>query len=121
MLIKKIFKFSLCNFLALCFLTFCPGLYASERNVGLISTSDFVTFNQADKAADSSEEIVDRTEIKKLLLKNGIDEKEIDLRLASMSDRDIKALNQQIDQAQAGGLLVAILVVILIIYFAQRI
>jgi|SRR5690606_910508 len=118
---NKIFKFSLCHFLVLCFLTFCPGLYAGEKDIGLISTSEFVTVHQGDLGEKSSEKVVDRTEIKKLLLKNGLSEKEIDTRLASMSDREVQTLNQQIDKAQAGGLLVAILVVILIIYFAQRI
>ncbi|MBD64832.1 MAG: hypothetical protein CME62_06475 [Halobacteriovoraceae bacterium] len=90
-------------------------------NAQMVSTMDAV--NSFDRAAVETKikTLASSDEVKAKLSEFGLTENEIDLRLASLSDAELAEFDQNIQQAQAGGILVAILVVILIIYFAQRI
>jgi hypothetical protein len=70
-------------------------------------------------------EFLGRADVQNELVKRGVSPEEAAQRLASLSEQELKQLSQQMDQARAGGdvfgILVVVLLVILIIYFAKRI
>lgn len=74
---------------------------------------------------DAEQEIKDyvaKTEVQAELLKHGISADEINLRLATLSEQEIRQLSGQVYEARAGGdILVAILLVVLIIFLVKRI
>ncbi|OYZ23080.1 MAG: hypothetical protein B7Y39_06215 [Bdellovibrio sp. 28-41-41] len=61
-------------------------------------------------------------DVKAQLQAKGVSAEEMTSRLASLSDQEMNSMSTQIQQARAGGdLLIAILVIVLIIYFIKRI
>lgn len=68
---------------------------------------------------------LDRTESEEKLIELGINAKEAKIRVASLSDEELGRLSREIDKSAAGGQVIGILtialLVILIIYFAKRI
>ena len=87
----------------------------------LISTKEYVDYVDASEAKRNFEKIISSEVVKSHLSDLGLSLGEIESRLASLSDKEIQELHMNAQQAQAGGLLVEVLLVILIIYFAQRI
>lgn len=62
------------------------------------------------------------SDVQKQLIKQGVAPDEILGRLATLSEHELQQLSGQIKEARAGGdILLAILVVVLIIYFIKRI
>lgn len=88
---------------------------------GIIGTMEMLEEMDREQAQKEIHEVLDKKELKELLLKNGLDQKEVSARVASLSDSELLSLQTEIKEAKAGGILTTILVVILIIYFAQRI
>lgn len=78
--------------------------------------------NTMDREANENDvkELLSNTEIRSALIDRGHSPEEIEVKLATLSDVELNQLNTQLKQAQAGGILVTILVVLLIIYVAQR-
>ncbi len=65
---------------------------------------------------------LEKTAVQNELLKNGISSDEAIARLSILSEQEIRQLSGQVNEARAGGdILIAILLVVLIIYFAKRI
>ncbi len=63
-----------------------------------------------------------RADVQAELVKHGVSADEAAARLASLSESEVKQLAHQAKTAQAGGdILVAVLLVVLIIFFAKRI
>ncbi len=93
----------------------------NQKNKGFVSTLDIVNDFDMEKTKTEIKDLTQKEEVKEKLLALGVTESNIDTRLANMSGAELQTLNSQIHQAQAGGLLVEILLVILIIYFAQRV
>lgn len=92
---------------------------------GLISTQEAVTdFNRA-MGEQNLKDFMKRSDVKDKLVAMGLDPAEADRRIASLSDKEVKRLNNDIEKAQAAGsvtgILVVVLLVILIIYYARRI
>lgn len=78
-----------------------------------------ITRAQAEKNVRDYLEI---TAIKNELLKNGISSDEAVTRLSTLSEQEIRQLSGQVSEARAGGdILVAVLLVVLILYFVKRI
>jgi hypothetical protein len=75
--------------------------------------------------AEAEKNVLDylqRNEVQSELVKHGVAPDEAAARLASLSDAEVNQLAMQAKKAQAGGdILVAVLLVVLIIYFAKRI
>lgn len=113
-------KSILCSMLVF---TFMFNSVSVQANVGnsMFSTIDVVnTIERAEVVANLKNDL-NSDEIKELLAMNGYSEKHLNSQLASLSDAELMSLQSNIQQAKAGGILVAILLVILIVYFAQRI
>jgi hypothetical protein len=68
---------------------------------------------------------MDREDVKAQMIKLGVAPEEAKMRLAGMSDAELRKVAGEIDNSTAGGdiggILVLVLVIILIIYFAKRI
>lgn len=63
-----------------------------------------------------------KSEVQSELAKQGLSAHEISARLASLSEQELQQLHGQVKEARAGGdLLVTVFLVVLIIYFIQRI
>lgn len=78
-----------------------------------------ITRAQAEK---NVRDYLEKSAVKDELLKNGISSDEAIARLSILSEQEIRQLSGQVNEARAGGdILVAILLVVLIIYFAKRI
>ena len=110
--------------LTLSFLFF--NLNASAGNLkakhsGLVSTIEIIKKSDRAQAEKELKDLVSKEEVQAVLSENGLTRAEVETRIAGLSDRELTELKGQIDQAQAGGILVTILVVLLIIYLAQRI
>jgi len=88
----------------------------------MVPTSILVADLTRAQAQSRIQNYLDQKELRQKLADRGLSADEISTRLASLSDTEMKQLAQQMDQAQYGGdILVAILLVVLIIYFAKRI
>lgn len=95
---------------------------SAAADSGMIPTSTVVAQLSRAEAEAKVRDVLDQDSIRAALEKNGISSAEASKRLAAMSDADLRRLAGDIEQARAGGdILVAILLVVLIIYFAKRI
>lgn len=73
-------------------------------------------------AEKNVKEFINKSEVQNALIRNGVSPDEATRRLALLSEREVRDLSGQVYEARAGGdILVAVLLVVLIIYFAQRI
>lgn len=78
-----------------------------------------ITRTQAER---NVRDYLEKSEVKNELLKNGISSDEAIARLSILSEQEIRQLSGQVNEARAGGdILLAVLLVVLIIYFAKRI
>ena len=101
--------------------TVIASVVKNQQNEGFVSTLEIVNDFDLAKAKADIKDLTQKSEVKEKLLALGVTETNIDTRLANMNAVELQELNSQIQEAQAGGLLVEILLIILIIYFAQRV
>ncbi len=88
----------------------------------MIPTSAVLADVSRAQAEKEVREFLQTEEIKQTLIKQGVSVSEIDQRLASLSEQEIRQLSFQVNEARAGGdILIAILVVVLIIFLVKRI
>ncbi len=91
----------------------------------MISTMDVVEEMSRHQAELNIVAQINRQEVQKELVRLGISTDQVKERLASLSDSELKDMAKQMDQAQYGGsiagILVVVVLVLLIIYLAKRI
>ena len=88
----------------------------------MISASQVLEEITRTQAERNIRDYLEKTAIQNELLKNGISSDEAIARLSILSEQEIRQLSGQVNEARAGGdILIAILLVVLIIYFAKRI
>ncbi len=88
----------------------------------MISAGSVLADITRENAQKDVENYISKTDVQSELMKHGLTADEVNSRLASLSDQEMRQLSGQVQQARAGGdILVTILVVILIIYLIQRI
>lgn len=93
-----------------------------ESNSPMIPATNVVAELTRAQAMANVQEFLKRSDVRNQLAKSGLSEKEAELRVASLSETELKQLSTQMDQARAGGdILVAILLVVLIIFLIKRI
>ncbi len=96
-----------------------PQVIASEK---MISAASVLAEQNRSDAEKNVLQYMQKTQVQKALVANGVSSDEASLRLASLSDQELRQLSGQVTEARAGGdILIAILLVVLIIYFAKRI
>ena len=112
---------SLLSFL-LCISLLTTSTYAATYKSGqIVSTFEMVEGFDRTQAQNDIQKTINKQEIKSELLKFGLTEMEVSNRLAALSNNELQSLQDNIKQAQAGGILELVLIVLLIIYLAQRI
>ncbi len=88
----------------------------------MISAGSVLADITRENAQKDVENYISKTEVQSELMKHGLTADEVNSRLASLSDQEMRQLSGQVQQARAGGdILITVLVVILIIYLIQRI
>ena len=103
-----------------------PNVVMAESAVAaqnqMISTSAVLEELSRTEAEQNVRDYLQRSEVQAELVKRGVSADEAASRLASLSEREIKQLSTQVQQAQAGGdILLAILLIVLIIFLVKRI
>lgn len=88
----------------------------------MISTSMVLAETTRSQDEKNIRDYLQKSEVQNELIKQGISSDEATARLANLSEQEIRQLSNQVKEARAGGdILVAVLLVVLIIYFVQRI
>lgn len=121
----QIFRTAICLLLSFSFFNLSLAQANSAiqplQQKGIVGTMDMMEALDREGAEKEIQNLLDKEDVKKLLMKNGLDKNEVSQRVASLSDSELLALKGEIQEAKAGGVLGTILIIVLIIYFAQRI
>ncbi len=96
-----------------------------SAHAGMIATNDAVEMMTRAQSNEKVSNFMVRKDVQEQLVKFGVSPEEANKRLAGLSDAEMRKLAGEIDKAtlggDVGGILVLVLLVILIIYFAKRI
>ena len=119
----KSIKTFICIFLSLQLSNIVPVaaseiLISTDKAVSEIEKSEMLSERAENERA--VHQFLNRSQIKDSLVSRGLSSEEATLRLASLSDSEMKFLAQNIEQEKAGGILVEILIVVLIIFLIKR-
>jgi len=88
----------------------------------MISTSTVLAEATRAEAEENIRDYLQKSEVQSELIRQGVAPDEVSVRLANLSEQEIRQLSGQVKEARAGGdILVAVLLVVLIIYFIKRI
>lgn len=102
-----------------------PHVAFAETARQMLPTSAVVAEISRAEALAKVQSYLDREDLQRELGRVGLSKSEIESRLASLSDQEVRELGAQMDQATYGGdvvgILVVVLLVVLIIYLAKRI
>jgi hypothetical protein len=106
---------------ALCPLMISSPAFAVTHQSMIPTTVVVAQLDRAQAQADV-EDFLSREDVKKALIERGVSATEVSSRLATLSEKELRDLAGQMDQARAGGdILIAILIVVLIIFLIKRI
>jgi hypothetical protein len=101
-------------------MTDIPALALAEGS--MISTSAVVANLERTQTQAKIQDYLKRSDVQKALIERGVSPEEASLRLASLSQAELRQLSAEVEYAQAGGdILVTILVIVLIIFLIKRI
>lgn len=108
------------------FMTSIPHIAWAEMAQEMIPTSVVINEMSRDQARATIESHLSRAEVRSELGQRGVAPEEVSLRLASLSDQELKRMAKQMDEAMYGGdsvvgILVVVLLVLLIIYLVKRV
>lgn len=111
------------------FLTLSFTCLATASPNKLLSPSDILESKEKEKVAQGMSEkkeqlrvLLQRKDLQERLSEFGISPEEAETRIANMSNEELKVFENEINELKAGaGILELVLVVLMIIYFAQRI
>jgi len=84
-------------------------------NAAIVSTSDMVATEQSRIDRDYLLDSLEREEVQTALISQGVDLEMAKQRVASMTDEEIRALNQKMDEMPAGGIVGAVLIIFLVL------
>jgi len=94
-------------------------------NAGMIST--YLLVEDMTRAQNQQKviEFIERSDVKNQMINLGVSAEEASLRVAQLSDSELRRISGEIDNSMAGGnvggVLVIILVVLLILYLVKRV
>ena len=99
-----------------------PRVASAEQ---MLTTMEVVENLSRKKTEEKVRSYLDRQEVQTELVKFGLSPTEVSSRVASLSDQELNRLSLQMEQAQYGGdvtgILIVVLLVIVIIYLVKRI
>jgi hypothetical protein len=97
-----------------------PALAMSSE--AMISTEAALAEMNRAQTEQQIADFLSREDVKAALIEKGVAPDEVNSRLASLSESELRALSGQVEQARAGGdILVTVLVILLIIFLVKRI
>ena len=87
----------------------------------MIATNAVIDQLDRAQAQAEIESLINREDVKRALIARGVSAEEVTSRLAALSEKEMRELAGQVDQARAGGdILITILVIVLIIFLIKR-
>lgn len=93
-----------------------------QKKTEMTSASSVLADITRENAQKEVESFISKTEVQAELMKQGLTADEVNLRLASLSEQEMRQLAGQVHEVRAGGdILITILLIILIIYLIKRI
>lgn len=96
-----------------------------KAQASLMTTQEAFSDYTRGTGESTIKDFMSRSDVKDKLVELGVNPFDAQKRIASLSDKDVKKLNDDIQKAtiagDIGGILVVVLIIILIIYFAKRI
>lgn len=102
-----------------------PLLKSAHANESMITTSVAIEDFNRTQTEGNLNQFLARQDVKDQLVKLGVSPEEATRRLASLSDADLKKLSSEIDHQTAGGDIVGVLLVVvlvlLIVYLFKRV
>ena len=84
-------------------------------NAAIVSTSELVATEQSKIGREYLLNSLERDEVRTALTSQGVDLEMAKQRVASMTDEEVKALNQKMEEMPAGGVVEALLIVFLVL------
>lgn len=100
-------------------------LPAMKAHAGMIGTMEVAQRMDRETATKNVVNFLERSDVKNQLVKLGVNPDEAGRRIASLSDAELEKLNKDIENGTIGGdvtgILVIVLLVLAIIYFAKRV
>ncbi len=119
MKLPKPFRIACCFLMSL-LMTDIPAFALGK--VAMISTSAALVESDRTEALTKIQEYLKRADVQKALIARGLSPDEASLRLASLSESELRQLSKGVEYAQAGGdILLTILLIVLIIFLIKRI
>jgi hypothetical protein len=102
-----------------------PYIAAAEAAPAMLPTSVVVEQMSLTEARAKVQSFLDREDFKSELVKRGVSPTEVNARIASLNEQELRQLAAQMDQAKLGGdiggILIIVVLVLLIIFLARRI
>lgn len=96
-----------------------------SAHASMITTNEVVTEMTRAQSQEKLANFMDRKDVQEQMVRFGVSPEEASKRVASLSDAELRKIAGEIDKStvggDVGGILVLVLIVILIIYFAKRI
>lgn len=96
-----------------------------SAHASMITTNEVVTEMTRAQSQGKVANFMDRKDVQNQMVKFGVSPEEASKRVAGLSDAELRKIAGEIDKStvggDVGGILVIVLLVILIIYFAKRI
>lgn len=94
----------------------------SHTPSGMISAGSVLADISRAEAEKNVRDYISKSDVQTQLIKHGLSAAEVDSRLASLSEQEMRQLANQVGEARAGGdVLVTVLLIVLIIFLIQRI
>ena len=84
-------------------------------NAAIVSTSELVAIEQSEIGREYLLNSLEREEVRTALTSQGVDLEMAKQRVASMTDEEVKALNQKMEEMPAGGGVVEALVIVFLV------
>jgi len=84
-------------------------------NAAIVSTSELVAIEQTEIGREYLLNSLEREEVRTALTSQGVDLEMAKKRVASMTDEEVKALNQKMEEMPAGGGVVGVLVIVFLV------
>jgi len=84
-------------------------------NAAIVSTPDLVATEQSQIGREYLLDALEREEVRTALTSQGVDLEMAKARVSSMTDEEVRALNQRMDEMPAGGSIVGALVLVFLV------
>ena len=92
---------------------------SAPLQAAVVSSTDLLQQQQSQIDRDTLLQALERDDVKNALINQGVDPQQAKERVKHMTPAEVAALNQKIDEMPAGGILGAILLILVILIFTD--